>query len=142
MAMHRIRLAGPWQVQSKLPDAVDSWTTVNLPFQLTASDPDASSVKLKRRFHSPTGIDDGTSISVAAIVNTALVFVRLNGHPLKKTSTASSTSNPSEQILVYDLTGRLRSFNELEIELQHCDSSVSCGLLAAELQIGSADNLP
>lgn len=136
MAIHRIRLAGPWQLQTEVLAAQDSWTTVNLPFRLTESNSSGTSVRLKRRFHSPTGIDDQTPIAVVATVDMASVFVRLNGLPLKKASTANTTDKPSEQILVHELTGLLRSFNELEIELPLSDNAVGCGLLGAELQIG------
>jgi hypothetical protein len=136
MAIHRIRLAGPWQLQSGASVDRDSWTTVNLPFRLTDSHSSGASVRLKRCFHSPTGIDDQTPIAVVATVDMASVFVRLNGLPLKKASTANITDKPPEQILVHELTGLLRPFNELEIELPCSDKAVGCGLLGAELQIG------
>ena len=136
MPVHKIRLAGPWQCQQPSEPPV-TWRTVTLPFPLPTSD---RSTTLKRRFHSPTGIDSKTSIEVAVFVTAASAFVRLNGQVLEKASTAELPDEPAGHITAFDVTSRLQPFNELEVELQNSQSVVDATLRAVELWIRSGED--
>ena len=136
MAVHKIRLAGPWQCHQPSESSA-TWTTVTLPFHFATSD---GCKTLKRRFHSPTGIDSTTSIMVAVSLNNASAFVRLNGQLLEKACVAELASDATGDITAFDVTGRLQPFNELEVELQNSQSTVEATLRAVELQIRSTED--
>lgn len=136
MAVHKIRLAGPWQCLQP-SESPATWTTVTLPFHFATSD---RCTTLKRRFHSPTGIDSTTSIMVAVSLNTVSAFVRLNGQLLEKVSVAELAADATGDITAFDVTGRLQPFNELEVELQNSQPAVDATLRAVELRIRSAED--
>ncbi len=130
--MHRIRLAGPWQITSEPPENDDPWTSTVLPCTFEATS-DLESPRARRKFHSPTSIDDSTVLRIA-IVGVGIARALLNGVELPATVLPpDSKSDPDA--LAFDATGRLKSFNELEIELSSSKDQPA-KLQSAELQIG------
>ncbi len=94
MSIHSIRLAGPWELQAGSADPV----RVQLPSDVP------SNGQLIRKFHRPSGLDDGTEVRVELAANGAQLIVKLNDQVL---------SPVSESPLQFDITSQLQSFNSL-----------------------------
>lgn len=115
---HRIRLAGPWTwAESCAADAAEQ--NCRLPFT-PATACGSSPVRLTRRFHSPTGIEDNPRVRIELVMQSsdALPDLRLelNGSLLCAETDArqqAASGTQSTLTLVADVTGRLLTFNTL-----------------------------
>ena len=126
--MHRIRLAGPWQIPDHV-DKQDSWTNVSLPLTHAATGSEGR-LRIRRKFHSPTGIDSATPLRIC-ITGERIDGVSLNGELLPAGSTTAFVDSDA---ISFDVTGRLKSFNELEVWLLP-NPSQPAELRSAELHI-------
>ena len=107
--MHEIRLAAPWDVST---EAAPEWTRTNLPFAPSAIE---GMLRLRRKFHRPSGLTSESRVYVAAVVEGACE-IELNGVKL------SLTRDQGECIA--DISTALNAFNVLQVIFsQAADSS-------------------
>lgn len=113
MSIHSIRLAGPWELEAGSADPV----RVELPSCVP------SNGQLIRKFHRPSGLDEGTEVQVELAASGAHLIVKLNDQVLSPTS---------ESPLHFNITRQLQSFNSLCVQSADGETSV---LQSAAIQI-------
>lgn len=84
------------------------WSRCNLPFEFPV---DGATLRIRRRFHCPSGINDTTRISLRMTVGKE-VTVRLNDAAV---NVSSNDSTSTEASIECDVTGQLDSFNCVEV---------------------------
>jgi hypothetical protein len=147
MSTHRIRLAGPWEWQpvtgsGEVATAVELQKCL-LPFppESSAATPAVSAgagILLLRRFHCPTGITANTTVAVILEIENCDPMVRLND--LIVTGVSNSALNERADRSIpnqwrFEVSGLLKSFNELQVRLAPLCSDSRFGLNTAALEI-------
>jgi hypothetical protein len=114
---YQIRLRGPWTVYGPGPGApVSAPVTAHLPADWrTLFGEQSGCARFVRRFNRPTNLDH-ERVCVALADVSGRVTLRVNGSPVEAVPAASSS------VRTFDITGRLKPHNELEIEV-HFDPS-------------------
>lgn len=149
MAIHRIRLRGPWQYEPRarwefLPDGTRAETDRDLPpAGMTAVPSDWSQTPLgigfhgrvrhRRTFARPTRLEPHETVFLVVEAATAVGHVRLNGTPL---GVVRGSGRPGR----FDITTLLRDRNELLIDVAQgpdhpTDQPVQPGGLTGEVRL-------
>lgn len=114
---HVIRLRGPWEKQT----GDGSVFRVRVP-EVSAEQPGcgeiAGAVVYRRRFHRPTGLDDGTSVwLVIERVSGSLAAVALNGQRLGNPDANGPDANGPDAYGRLEISPHLQHHNLLELTL-------------------------
>lgn len=144
MGLHRIRLAAPWELSHRTvgsAETVSVSSTCKIPLalrDLVANDADAhcETIFLSRKFHCPTGINGSTRVFIEIDLENivpaeALKAVTLN----RETLSIFSSADPSVCLLQMDVSGRLLTFNVLQLQVPIAASHTSGRLLSVTLVI-------
>lgn len=130
MPTHRIRLAGPWELQT-LDDQsrpVGEAVRSQLPFELRQQQ-HKFGVLLIRGFHRPTGIDEATRLRIAMKTNANLIAVRINS----KLVTVQIAEFQDE--VTCEITDVIQEFNQLSVQICPDASGADSTLEAVWLEI-------
>lgn len=164
MSVHRIRLAGPWHWQTSedmsqpLPEATQTrtifdtgrtselWHECRLPFEVPDCG-DTEIVKLRRRFHRPTGIVESTQLHIALQTADLEVSLLVNGVNLTKDPeslkchNSSGSKNSAEDSSVPSTVTRDRRMQEHRVEISHRLSNFNELLVSARRLSGEVPGL-
>lgn len=148
-APYRILLRGPWETEplsraENVSRPTDNLATTELPLPKTVRLPAAwqdlfgpfrGRIRFRRKFHPPSNIADGDRLAIVFDGVGGAGKVSLNGRPL-------GAIEPGAQTARFDVTGLLRTNNELQVELEFTSvatDSTPGGLFSAVvLEIQSA----
>ena len=119
---HIIRLRGPWEVLFADSSCEHIPLTARVPVCWAELFGDVSgSAIFRRKFHSPTGLDDGDRVLIRIPENAGAVsHATLNGEPMRPISDPLPSPAPLIAATCFDVTPGLQEFNELEFTLE-CD---------------------
>ena len=144
MALHRIRLAAPWEVRLVTPlvaetDATSS--TCKLPFALNnvgVNDAvsDSDTIVLTRKFHRPSGLVESTRVFIGIELDdvgssTSLKTVLLN----KVALSFSDDRSGANGVPHIDVSGRLLAFNVLQLQFPVAAGHTPVRLISVSLLI-------
>jgi hypothetical protein len=120
--MHRIHLKGPWQslgpdgpVRVKLPQDWEAFITAA-----------TGELRLARRFHRPTGIDDDTRLAIVVPEAWNVRSLTINGREVPQTST-------SEGVKKHDATEEIRAHAVHELKIAFVVAAAAPFLVAMEI---------
>jgi len=139
MKAHRIRLAGPWELQ-QLDNAlqpVGDVANCQLPYSLTPSQ-NPSGVLLLRGFHCPTGIGQNTILRIILKANQQPHEVRMNSiaAAVCKASRIGATDlNDTCSEFSIEITSLVAAFNRLSVILHVSTTEIPATLETAWLEI-------
>ena len=139
MSTHRIRLAGPWEVQPLGAELNPVGDTANcqLPYTAVPTETPAG-VVLRRGFHRPTGIDQNSILRIILKANQQPLDVRINNTPAEVCEPVhNNETNLIDPIREYsiDITRSIAAFNQLSVILQNSKTESPAGLENAWLEI-------
>lgn len=125
---HRIRLIGPWELKK-----TEGTERVHLPRDWAAvADDKASELKLSRRFHRPTRLDEFTVVSIVMPAAWDVPALTLNGRPIELTSQA-------DEFQKFDVTAVVKSQEAHELELVVRNGRAAPFLVAIEINDRSSE---
>ena len=109
--MHVIRLHGPWTLEMGAGEAAES-RRVHLPreWSLVTNAAATSAVALVRRFHRPTGLDEGTRVGLAVPAGWPVCQILVNGVRLADLRAGEKR--------VFDLSGIIRSRDAHDLRIE------------------------
>lgn len=157
--MHRIRLSAAWERLS--PAAADDRRRGDrspLPLGLSGDAEERGTAVLRRRFHSPNGLDADKQLVVALVADTDQITVTLNGSGLAPQTTGELDAalsrwagidplpldepSVSPVVLWFDVSEGLQSFNEITVRRSRDESRDGDRgrLFAAWLEIRAASS--
>lgn len=124
MSSHRIRLAGPWEWQALTETNGVAGTgevhKCQLPFPSEPNVVAGQGILLRRRFHCPTGMSATTTVTVAIEIQDGIPQLTLNDRILTGVADSEFTELASSAMTNqwrFDVSGFLKSYNELQVRL-------------------------
>lgn len=114
---HDIRLAGPWEYSAT---AEEAWIRCQLPWSVPA---EAQTAILQRKFHRPSGLSESSVLEILFFASGQISSINVNGQQVAATD--PSPSNPANAALTenrFDVTGSLREFNTVAVQLNAVDA--------------------
>ncbi len=144
MALHRIRLAAPWEVRLVTPLVAETdgaSSTCKLPFALNdvgVNEPvsDSDTIVLTRKFHRPSGLVESTRVFIGIELDdvgssTSLKTVLLN----KVALSFSDDRSGANGVPHIDVSGRLLAFNVLQLQFPVTAGHTPVRLISVSLLI-------
>jgi hypothetical protein len=126
---HRIRLIGPWELKN-----ADGCERVHLPrdWAVVAGDK-TSELKLSRRFHRPTRLDESTVVSIVMPAAWDIPALSLNGQRIERALHAGEFQK-------FEVTAVLKSQEAHELELIVRNGRAAPFLVAIEIESRTTTN--
>ena len=144
MALHRIRLAAPWEVRlvtALVAETDATSSTCKLPFALSDvgvnhSVSDSDTIVLTRKFHRPSGLVESTRVFIEIELDdvgssTSLKTVLLNKAALSFSDDRSGANGVPD----IDVSGRLLAFNVLQLQFPVAAGQTPVRLISVSLLI-------
>jgi hypothetical protein len=128
MSIHKIRLAGPWELHKEGSEP----TRVQLPFDMPSTD---DTCQLIRKFHRPSGLTDDCQVRIVVTTNTPLA-VFINEEPVEPSAVSMESQSCDS---AYDATALLRPFNLLSVQSRD-DAASHVQAAAIEIEPNDTSN--
>jgi hypothetical protein len=131
---HEIRLAGPWEFSA---DDSSAWDRCSLPFD-AASQCELNGetlVRIRRRFHSPSGLNRSSIVSIIVVANGEVARITLNDCDIVASTIERAAEQPISVTSHFRVSERLNEFNTLQMTLAVKNQSQASAVGATLLRI-------
>lgn len=119
---HDIRLAGPWDCSA---DNEDNWERCVLPFVVPAESASGRPVKIRRKFHKPSGVDNKTRLLLVVDGVPEVKSIQVNDAHVGATRCVESACE-------FDVSDKLEDYNVVSIPLTGPGNHVNAVTLRIE----------
>jgi hypothetical protein len=131
---HDIRLAGPWEYSV---DDGSTWDRCTLPFDASShcGTPGETTVRLRRRFHRPSGLDQSSAVSIIVLADAKVAQIGLNDHGIVATTVEGDAEQTNSVTSHFHVSKLLDEFNTLQVTLGANAQSLASAINATGLRI-------
>ena len=137
---HEIRLAGPWEFSI---DDGSTWDRCSLPFDAApqCEMTDEKSVRIRRRFHRPSGLERSSIVSIIVVANDAVRRFTLNDCDIVATAVARDAIKSDFITSHFHISEVLNEFNTLQMTLALDKQGQASAIGATVLRIEDEDSV-
>jgi len=137
---HEIRLAGPWEFSI---DEGSTWSRCSLPFDAASQceTTGETSVRIRRRFHRPSGLEQSSIVSIIVVANGAVTQFTLNDCEVVATTIARDAVKSDFITNHFHVSELLNDFNTLHVTFAVDEPGQTSAVDAALLRIDDDDSV-